>query len=81
MSEKEVKKEEKFEESLERLQTIVRKLESGECSLEDSLGQFTDGMALAKRCQDKLTQAEQKIEILVKSGKDNIVTEPFEDKD
>lgn len=75
------KKEEKFEESLDRLQLIARQLEAGECSLEESLQKFTDGMALAKKCQEKLSAAEQKIEILVKASKDGIVTAPFEDKE
>lgn len=75
------KKEEKFEVVLEKLQAIVRELEGGECSLEDSLKKFEDGMLLAKQCQERLNQAEQKIEILVRADKNGIVTEPFaEDK-
>jgi exodeoxyribonuclease VII small subunit len=72
-----LKKEEKFEESLERLQELVRTLENGECSLEDSIKKFEEGMALARSCQERLTQAEQKIEILLKVDKDGVRTEPF----
>jgi exodeoxyribonuclease VII small subunit len=54
-------------------------LESGECSLEESIKKFEEGMALARLCQDRLTQAEQKIEILLKADKNGISTEPFAD--
>lgn len=74
------KKEEKFEQSLEKLQNLVRDLESGECSLEDSIKKFEEGMALAKSCQERLSQAEQKIEMLVKADKEGIQTKPFEEE-
>ena len=73
------KKEEKFEVTLEKLQGIVRELESGDCSLEDSIKKFEEGMQLAKNCQERLNQAEQKIEILLKADKDGISTKPFEE--
>lgn len=74
------KKEEKFEATLEKLQGLVRELESGECSLEDSIKKFEEGMALAKSCQDRLTQAEQKIELLLKADKNGVTTAPFENE-
>jgi exodeoxyribonuclease VII small subunit len=73
------KSEEKFEDTLERLQALVRDLEGGECSLEDSIRKFEEGMALARSCQDRLTQAEQKIEVLLKADKNGIQSEPFRD--
>jgi exodeoxyribonuclease VII small subunit len=73
------KKEEKFEDTLERLQELVRTLESGECSLEDSIRKFEEGMALARSCQERLTQAEQKIEVLLKADKNGVRTEAFAD--
>lgn len=72
------KKEEKFEVTLERLQGIVRELESGDCSLEDSIKKFEEGMSLARSCQERLNAAEQKIELLVKADKSGCVTAPFE---
>ena len=72
------KKEEKFEVTLEKLQGLVRELESGECSLEDSIKKFEEGVALARSCQDRLNSAEKKIEILLKVEKDGITTGPFE---
>ncbi|VEB35347.1 exodeoxyribonuclease VII small subunit [Legionella cherrii] len=53
-----------FEQSIMELEEIVRQLEKGELSLEDSLKQFEKGISLARRCQDVLQKAEQKIEIL-----------------
>lgn len=74
------KKEEKFEVTLEKLQGLVRELESGECSLEDSIKKFEEGMALAKSCQERLNRAEQKIEILLKADKSGISTAPFDEE-
>ena len=53
-----------FEKSMTELQEIVLQLEKGELSLEESLEQFEKGITLARRCQEILNQAEQKIEIL-----------------
>jgi exodeoxyribonuclease VII small subunit len=53
-----------FEQSVTELEEIVRQLEKGDLTLEDSLKQFEKGIGLARRCQDVLNQAEQKIETL-----------------
>lgn len=53
-----------FEQSVAELEEIVKQLEKGELSLEDSLKQFEKGISLARCCQDVLQQAEQKIETL-----------------
>ncbi|MCL9685502.1 exodeoxyribonuclease VII small subunit [Legionella maioricensis] len=53
-----------FEQSITELEEIVKQLEKGELTLEDSLKQFEKGIGLARRCQDVLNQAEQKIETL-----------------
>ena len=58
-----------FEETLQRLETIVEKMESGEATLEKSLDWVEEGMEVIKSCQDELEQAEQKVQELVeKSG-------------
>ena len=54
-----------FEQSLAELQTLVERLESGELSLEDSLGAFEQGIRLTRDCQAALSQAEQKVQILL----------------
>jgi len=53
-----------FEKSMMELDEIVRQLEKGELSLEDSLKHYEKGINLARKCQDILVQAEQKIEML-----------------
>lgn len=53
-----------FEKSMLDLETIVNQLETGDLSLEESLKQFEKGINLARKCQEVLTQAEQKIEML-----------------
>ena len=63
-------KELNIELSLERLEIIVSKMESGEVSLEKSLVLFEEGMNLIKECQGDLKKAEQRIEHLIQdSGK------------
>ncbi len=59
-----------FEEAMTDLENIVRQLEKGELTLDESLQQFEKGIGLARLCQNILNQAEQKIEIL-SASKDN----------
>ena len=54
-----------FEQSLADLQALVERLENGELSLEDSLTTFEQGIRLSRECQAALTQAEQKVQILL----------------
>ena len=69
-----------FEKSLQQLEKIVGKMESGELGLEDSLKQFENGIKLAKSCQDTLANAELRVEQLIeKNGLQQTV--PFEDLD
>ena len=53
-----------FEEALKRLETIVHRLESGEASLEDSIGLYTEGQQLKAHCDAKLATATQRIEAI-----------------
>lgn len=59
-----------FEESLTELETIVQNLEQGDLSLEDSMGLFERGLNLSQLSQVKLTDAEQKIQILLDKNKE-----------
>lgn len=59
------KKEVSFEENLEKLESIVKKLESGEVPLDDAINEFTEAMKLAKTCDEKLKNAEEAITKLV----------------
>jgi exodeoxyribonuclease VII small subunit len=58
----------KFEESLQRLETIVADLERGEVPLEKSLTLFEEGIQLSGKCRKELEQAEGKVEILLKQN-------------
>ena len=58
----------KFEECLQRLETIVQELEKGEVPLEKSLTLFEEGMNLSSACRKELEQAEGKVEILLKKN-------------
>lgn len=66
-----------FEENLTELDTIVNQLESNQLSLEDALKAFEKGVKLSQNCQSVLTQAEQKVQILLKQ-EDNESLEPFD---
>ena len=61
----------KFESAVEKLETIVRKLESGDLNLEESLKSFEEGIGLARVCEKLLQEAKGKVEQLIKkeSGK------------
>jgi exodeoxyribonuclease VII small subunit len=67
-----------FESSLEELERIVRELEQGELPLERSLELFEQGVKLSRACQDRLNQAERRIEILMRDSQGRSVARPFE---
>jgi len=67
-----------FESSLEELERIVRELEQGELPLERSLELFEHGVKLSRECQDRLNQAERRIEILMRDSQGRSVARPFE---
>jgi exodeoxyribonuclease VII small subunit len=73
--------EKKFEAALERLETIVAELESGELGLEQSLKLFEEGVKLARICNVRLEEAERKVEILLKDKTGKMTGRPFEEKD
>ncbi len=69
----------KFETALEELEQVVEQLESGDLSLEDSLAAFEKGVGLVKLCNQKLTEVEKKVELLVKDKEGNLQLKPFEE--
>ncbi len=69
--------EKKFEEALAELEKVVEKLESGDLSLEESLSAFEQGVALVKCCNQKLTEVEKKIELLVKDKEGKLQLRSF----
>lgn len=70
------KKAADFETTLGELQDVVERLESGELSLEASLAAFEQGVRLTRDCQAALSQAEQKVSILLERD-GQLQHEPF----
>ncbi len=66
-----MKKQQTFESSVQELEKIVRGLEEGDLSLEESLKLFEDGVKLSRECQERLNQAERRIEVLLKDENGN----------
>jgi exodeoxyribonuclease VII small subunit len=66
-----------FEASLEALEKIVRQLESGDLPLEKSLELFEQGIRLSRECQERLSQAERRIEILLRDNQGRPVVSAF----
>jgi len=66
-----------FEQAFQQLEEVVRQLESGELSLEQSLTLFERGMLLARLCESKLDAAEQKVNQLVGVSSEGPVLAPF----
>jgi exodeoxyribonuclease VII small subunit len=67
-----------FESSLEELERIVRQLEQGELTLEKSLELFEQGVKLSRDCQERLNQAERRIEILMRDNQGRASVRPFD---
>ena len=62
--------EKTFEEAVIELEKLVQTLEDGECTLDESMKMFEEGMALAKYCNEKLQNAEKRIvELVNENGK------------
>ncbi len=55
-----------FEKKLERLEEIVKVMEAGNTSLEESLKIFEEGVRLSRELQNTLTAAEEKVKVLLK---------------
>lgn len=71
-------KELTFEEAFARLEQIVRRLESGETQLEESLRLFEEGVKLARVCSSRLDAAEGKIQRLLEKADGTVEEIPFE---
>lgn len=67
-----------FEASLESLEKIVHELERGDLPLERSLELFEQGIALSRQCQERLNQAERRIEVLLRDNQGRPVVSAFE---
>ena len=72
---KEKKEEKTFEESLTELENIVKELESGNVDLDKAINKYSEAMKLAKTCSDKLNNATEKVNQILK---ENGVLEEFQ---
>lgn len=71
--------EPKFEKDLDKLEKIVESLEGGGLALDDSLKKFEEGIKLSRRCEQALSAAEKKIEVLTKNAQGQVEAKPFGD--
>lgn len=69
------KKAASFEENLQELEKIVRRLESGEAPLEEVMADYTRGMELSGRCLEALKKAEKQMDVMLAESLDGGVTE------
>ena len=53
-----------FDDGLDRLETLVQKLEGGHLSLEEALKEFEEGVTLSKALQQQLADAQRRVEVL-----------------
>jgi exodeoxyribonuclease VII small subunit len=70
-----------FEKALERLEAIVEKLEAEELGLDASLALFEEGIGLSRVCQEKLSEVERRVEIVLKDAGGRYAAAPFEEED
>ncbi len=69
---------ERFEDALNKLEKIVTKLEEGDVPLEESLRLFEEGIKLSRFCNQKLDEAEKRVEILLKNKEGVLKAQPFD---
>ncbi len=75
------KKSINLEKSLADLETLVEELESGDLPLDQAMKKFEEGIKLTRGCQAALKDAEQKVEILLKSAGGAEALEEFDTSD
>jgi exodeoxyribonuclease VII small subunit len=72
------RKSNEFEKAFQQLETIVKRLESEEMPLDESLQLFEEGIRLSRFCNQKLEEVEKKIELILSDAKGQPRVEPFE---
>ena len=71
-------KEDTFEKNMKELEEVVSSLESGNLSLEEAISKFEEGIKLSKKANEKLENAEKRINILLSSENGTFKEEEFE---
>ncbi len=69
----------RFDDTLAELEGIVHRLEKGELPLEDSLAAFERGIALVRALAQRLSEVEQRVEVLLKSDAGKLALQPLAD--
>ncbi len=67
-----------FEDALAELEQIVRQLEAGQQKLEDSIAAYERGVLLRRHCEARLSEAEARVEAIVKHADGSLSTRPLE---
>lgn len=67
-----------FEQSMQELETLVRRLEEGRMPLEESIKAYERGMALKNHCQSKLQEAKLKVDQIVLAPGGEVSLKPFD---
>lgn len=67
----------KFEDAIKKLDEIAKELESGDLSLDDSVRKFEEGIKISKACENTLSEAEKKINLLIDNENGEIKEESF----
>ncbi|MBE6428132.1 MAG: exodeoxyribonuclease VII small subunit [Planctomycetaceae bacterium] len=81
-ADKKEKKDLTFEESFERLQSVVNTLESGQASLDNSLKLYEEGISLIRKCHEHLAGARRKIELITGiNANGEPITEPLKEEE
>jgi len=75
-----MKEKQHFEDDIKRLQKIVEELASGKLTLEESLKKYEEGIKLARGCSAVLTDAQRKVELLMKKD-EKFSLEKLEDEE
>ena len=70
-----------FEKAFQQLEEIVKRLESEELPLDESLQLFEQGISLSRLCHKRLEEVEKKIELILADAKGQPRVEPFQDAD
>lgn len=67
---------EKFEDALRKLEEILKTMEGGDRTLEESLKAFEEGIRLSRLCNERLNEAERRVEILLQED-EKVAIKPF----
>lgn len=81
MKKNEAQQGQNFEKSLAALERVVRELERGDLPLEKSLALFEQGVRLSRECQERLNEAERRIEVLLRDGEGRTSLTAFDAED